>query len=165
MTTTRVLRSKLRHYLNTGTTVSPVWSPLNVGISSLSTSFNPEVEEEAYIADDSKTKYTTGLAPETSFDMNRVSGDAANDEIFELVWARSIGSSADKELLTVDMSATPTGTTPNFVYPAIKDSVNVQYDSIGDEAMKPLKIGIKLGHVGNPVVGGFDVGTSTFTAS
>ena len=161
----RVLRSKLRHYLNTGTVVAPVWSPINRGVGSLSTSFNPEVEEEAGIADESATKYTTGLAPETSFDMNRVSGDAANDKLFGLVWARSIGSAADLQLLTVDMSVLPVGTPPVYNYPAILDNVNVQYDSIGDDSRKPLKIGIKLGHVGDPVVGLFELGTMAFAAS
>jgi len=158
----KVMREKIQHYLNTGTTGSPVWSLINEGVSSLTTNFNPESEEEAYIADAASTKYTTGLAVETTFDMNRVKGDAANDKIFALVWGRKIGTDADSELLTVNYAATPTSTDK---YPAIKDTINIIYNSLGDEAIKPLKIGVTLGHQGDPVVGTYDVSDAAFTAT
>lgn len=159
---TKVMREKVRHYLNTGTVGTPVWSLINEGVSSLTTNFNLETEEEAYIADSAKTKTTTGLAIETTFDMNRVKGDAANDKIFALVWGRKVGTDADTELLTVNLSATPTSTDK---YPAIKDTVNVIYNSIGDEAIKPLKIGVTLGHQGDPEIGTWDVGDAAYTKS
>lgn len=158
----KVMREKILHYLNTGTVQSPTWSLINEGVSSLTTNFNPETEEEAYIADSAKTKTTTGLAVETTFDMNRVKGDAANDKIFALVWGRKVGTEADTELLTVNLSATPVSTDK---YPAIKDTVNVIYNSIGDEAIKPLKIGVTLGHQGNHEVGTWDVGDAAYTRS
>jgi hypothetical protein len=156
----KVMREKVRHYLNTNTTGSPVWSLINEGVSSLTTNFNPESEEEAYIADAASTKYTTGLAVETTFDMNRVKGDLANDAIFLLVWGRKIGTDADSELLTVNYSAPPANTDQ---YPAIKDTINIIYNSLGDEAVKPLKIGVTLGHQGDPVVGTYDVSDAAFT--
>jgi hypothetical protein len=155
----KVMREKILHYLNTGTVQLPTWSLINEGVTSLSTNFNPETEEEAYIADSAKTKTTTGLALETTFDMNRVRGDAANDKIFTLVWGRKVGTDADTELLTVNMSASPVNTDQ---YPAIKDTVNVIYNSIGDEAIKPLKIGVTLGHQGNPTTGLYDVSGFSF---
>ena len=158
----KVMREKVQYYLNTGTTGSPVWKLINEGVSSLTTNFNLEWEEEAYIADSAATKYTSGLAPETTFDMNRVKGDAANDKIFTLVWGRKIGTDADLELLTVNYSAGPTNTDN---YPAIKDTVNLIYNSIGDEAIKPLKIAVILAHNGTPSVGVYDFGTPGFTAS
>ena len=158
----KVMREKIQHYLNTGNTGAPVWSLINEGVSSLTTNFNPESEEEAYIADAASTKYTTGLAVETTFDMNRVKGDAANDAIFLLVWGRKIGTDADSELLTVNYAATPAN---DDQYPAIKDTINIIYNSLGDEAIKPLKIGVTLGHQGNPVVGTFDLGDLAFAAT
>jgi len=157
--TTKIMRSKILHYLNTGTTVAPVWSLINEGVSSLTTNFNPEWEEEAYIANTAKTKYTTGLGVETTFDMNRVKGDLANDKIFLLVWGRKIGSDAQLELLTVNMAATPINVDQ---YPAIKDTVSVIYNSLGDEAVKPLKIAVTLGHSGDPTAGVYDVSAGTF---
>lgn len=165
MTETKMLRHKMRHYLNTGTTSSPTWSLINKGVSSLTTNFNPEVEEEAGIADEAKSKYTTGLAPETTFDMNVVRGDDANDKIFELCWERKIGSEADVEILTVDMLGTPTGTSPNLSWPAQKETVNVGYNSRGDEAVKPLKISVTLGHMGGVENGTFNPTTGTYTKS
>lgn len=155
----KIMRSKIVHYLDTGTTGSPVWSLINEGVSSLTTNFNPEWEEEAYIADTAKTKYTSGLAVETTFDMNRVKGDTANDKIFALVWGRKIGTDAELELLTVNMAATPANTDN---YPAIKDKVSVIYNSIGDESVKPLKIAVTLGHQGAPTTGVYDVSGKSF---
>lgn len=165
MTETKMLRYNLRHYINTGTASEPVWSLLNKGVSSLTTNFNPEVEEEAGIADEAKSKYTTGLAPETTFDMNVVRGDAANDKIFGLCWERAIGTAADVELLTVDLLGTPTGTAPNQSWPAQKELVNVGYNSRGDEAVKPLKISVTMGHLGGVENGTFNPTTGTYTAS
>ena len=157
----KIMRHKVQHYLDTSTTDTPTWSLINEGVSSLSINYNPEIEDEAYIADTASTKYTTGLGVETTFDMNRIKGDAANDEIFALVWARSIGTAADSELVTVNYSATPVGDS----YPAVKETVNIIYNSLGDEALKPLKIGVTLAHQGNPVVGTFDLSASTFAAN
>lgn len=165
MTNTKVMRSKLRHYLLTSTGPD-VWSQLNKGISSLSSNFNPEVEEEAYIGDDAKTKYATGLAVETSFDMNYDSADDANDYIFDVMWARSIGSAAETYMLTVDMTeATTTGVAPEEVttYAAVKDKVSIAFNNMGDEAVKPLKISVTLGHQGDPVFGEYEPITGVFT--
>jgi len=157
----KIMRHKVQHYLNTGTTENPVWSLINEGVSSLTMNYNPEIEEEAYIADTASTKYTTGLGVETAFDMNRIKGDAANDKIFGLVWARSIGTAADSELVTINMASTSTGT----VYPAVRETVNIIYNSMGDEALKPLKIGVTLAHQGNPVKGTFNTSGNIFTAN
>ena len=162
---TKIMRSKLRHYIQTDD-IPETWSQLNQGISSLSTSYNPEIEEEAYIGDDAKTKYSTGLAPETTFDMNRVDGDAANDYLFNLMWARSIGTAAEGYMLTVDMTTvTVIGTAPavNW-YAALKDKVAAGFNSMGDEAVKPLKVGVTLAHQGSPVVGKYEPITGVFTA-
>ena len=164
MTLVKIMRSKLRHYLQTDDSPAVVWSQLNQGISSLSTSFNPEVEEEAYIGDDTKTKYTTGLAPETTFDMNWVDSDLANDYIFDLAWARSIGTAAETYLLTVDMTtSTSVGEPAVLWYAALKDKVAIGFNSLGDEAVKPLKIGVTMGHQGDPVVGKFEPISGVFT--
>lgn len=166
MTTTKIMRSSLRHYLLTSTGPD-VWSQLNKGISSLSSSFNPEIEEEAYIGDDAKTKYATGLAVETSFDMNWDDTDLANDYIFDVMWARSIGTAAETYMLTVDMTdATTTGEAPDEVttYAAVKDKVSIAFNSMGDEAVKPLKISVTLGHQGDPVFGEYEPITGVFTA-
>lgn len=166
MTTTKIMRSSLRHYLLTDTDPADVWSQLNKGISSLSSSFNPEIEEEAYIGDDAKTKYATGLAVETSFDMNWDDTDAANDYIFDIMWARSIGTAAETYMLTVDMTeATTTGVAPDEVttYAAVKDKVSIAFNNMGDEAVKPLKISVTLGHQGDPVFGEYEPITGVFT--
>ena len=163
MTTEKILRSKLKHYLLTSTGPD-VWSQLNKGISSLSSSFNPEVEEEAYIGDDAKTKYATGLAVETSFDMNYDSADLANDFIFDVMWARSIGSAAETYMLTVDMTeSTDVGDPVVVWYDAVKDKVSIAFNNMGDEAVKPLKISVTLGHQGDPVFGKFEPISGVFT--
>lgn len=165
MTTTKVMRSKLKHYLLTATSPADVWSQINTGVSSLSSSFNPEVEEEAYIGDDASTKYATGLAVETTFDMNYDSADAASAYVFGKMWARSIGTAAETYMLTVDMMETTDVGDPVVVwYDAIKDKVSIAYNSMGDEAVKPLKVSVTLGHQGDPVFGKYEPISGVFTA-
>ena len=163
MTTEKVMRSKMRHYIQTAAT--PVtWKQLNKGITSLTSSYNPEIEEEAYIGDDVKTKYATKLATETTFDMLYDSADAANTYLFGIMWDRKIGSAAETYLLSVDMTeATTAGEPPVTTYEAVKDKVSVVYNSMGDEAVKPLKISVSLVHQGDPVFGQYEPVTGVFT--
>ena len=165
MATEKIMRSKMRHYIQTAAT--PVtWKQLNKGITSLTSSYNPEIEEEAYIGDDVKTKYVTMLATETAFDLLYDSSDDANTYLFGIMWDRKIGSEAETYLLSVDMTeATVTGTEPNIVttYEAVKDKVSVVYNSMGDEAVKPLKISVSLVHQGDPVFGQYEPVTGVFT--
>ena len=165
MATEKIMRSKMRHYIQTAAT--PVtWKQLNKGITSLTSSYNPEIEEEAYIGDDVKTKYATKLATETTFDLLYDSADLANAYIFGIMWDRKIGSAAETYLLSVDMTeATTTGVDPDIVttYEAVKDKVSVVYNSMGDEAVKPLKISVSLVHQGDPVFGQYEPVTGVFT--
>ena len=163
MATEKVMRSKMRHYIQTAAT--PVtWKQLNKGITSLTSSYNPEIEEEAYIGDDVKTKYVTMLATETAFDLLYDSADAANTYLFGIMWDRKIGSDAETYLLSVDMTAATTaGEPPVTTYEAVKDKVSVVYNSMGDEAVKPLKISVSLVHQGDPVFGQYEPVTGVFT--
>lgn len=163
MATEKVMRSKMRHYIQTAAT--PVtWKQLNKGITSLTSSYNPEIEEEAYIGDDVKTKYVTMLATETAFDLLYDSADAANTYLFGIMWDRKIGSEAETYLLSVDMTAATTaGEPPVTTYEAVKDKVSVVYNSMGDEAVKPLKISVSLVHQGDPVFGQYEPVTGVFT--
>lgn len=165
MATEKVMRSKMRHYIQTATTPE-TWKQLNKGITSLTSSYNPEIEEEAYIGDDVKTKYVTMLATETAFDLLYDSSDDANTYLFGIMWDRKIGSAAETYLLSVDMTeATTTGVDPDIVttYEAVKDKVSVVYNSMGDEAVKPLKISVSLVHQGDPVFGQYEPVTGVFT--
>ena len=166
MATEKIMRSKMRHYIQTAAT--PVtWKQLNKGITSLTSSYNPEIEEEAYIGDDVKTKYVTMLATETAFDLLYDSSDDANTYLFGIMWDRKIGSAAETYLLSVDMTeATTTGVEPDPIvttYKAVKDKVSVVYNSMGDEAVKPLKISVSLVHQGDPVFGQYEPVTGVFT--
>lgn len=163
MATEKIMRSKMRHYIQTAAT--PVtWKQLNKGITSLTSSYNPEIEEEAYIGDDVKTKYVTMLATETAFDLLYDSADAANTYLFGIMWDRKIGSDAETYLLSVDMTAATTaGEPPVTTYEAVKDKVSVVYNSMGDEAVKPLKISVSLVHQGDPVFGQYEPVTGVFT--
>ena len=166
MATEKIMRSKMRHYIQTAAT--PVtWKQLNKGITSLTSSYNPEIEEEAYIGDDVKTKYVTMLATETAFDLLYDSSDDANTYLFGIMWDRKIGSEAETYLLSVDMTeATTTGVEPDPIvttYKAVKDKVSVVYNSMGDEAVKPLKISVSLVHQGDPVFGQYEPVTGVFT--
>ena len=65
-----IKRSKLQHFLNTGTCGTATYNLMNLGITNLSISKNPTYLEEGYIADDVGTKELESLSPEFSFEIN-----------------------------------------------------------------------------------------------
>lgn len=161
MTITTVMRKDLKHYLDTSATATPTWSQINQGVVSASINWNPQIEEEAYIGDESSTKTTTGLSPEMPLDMSAKKGDAVYNFIAALIWSQAIGSDAETDLLTVDASSDPVG----GVWPAKKQHVNVSYNSSGGDSIKPLKQGVVLQFMGDPVLGTFAPATGTFAAT
>ena len=154
-----VMRSELKHYLNTGTAEVPVWSQINKGVVTATINWNPQIEDEAYIGDTSSTKFTTGLAPEMPMDMSAKKGDPAYDFVAALIWNQKIGIDAETDLLTVDASAAQVA----GVWPAKKQRVSVSYSSSGGDSIKPLKQGVTLQFMGDPEYGTYNPTTGTYT--
>jgi hypothetical protein len=157
---TTVKRSMLKHYLLTAVNT---WSLVNQGVPSATTNWNPEVEEEAYIADTSATKTVIALAPEMALDMSGKKGDPVYDFIWLIVWGRKTGVDAETYLLTVDFTATPAGVAPNQTWRAKKQKVSVAINSSGGDAIQSLKNNVTLQYIGDPTFGAYKPVDGSYT--
>jgi hypothetical protein len=152
MTVTTVKRSDLKHYLDVLPSGTASWKQINQGVTSATINWNPKVEEEGYIGETSKSKTTTGFAPEMPLDMSGKSDDDAYKFVWEIIWLQKVGSAAETDMLIVDASAAAVG----GAYPAQKQHVSVSYESTGGDALLSLKNGITLQFMGDPEVGTYN---------
>ena len=90
--------------------------------------------------------------------MNYDSADLANDYIFDVMWARSIGTAAETYMLRGHDQKPPLrpGGHNLLVRQSGLDKVSIAFNNMGDEAVKPLKISATLGHQGDPVFGEYE---------
>lgn len=156
-----VKRSKLAHFLNTGTAQSPTYNQMSLGITNLSIAKNPTYLEEGYIGDDVGTKVLESLSPEFSFEINVDATDPVSVYLTELEWEDKTMTDTHTDIVTVQLFKAPTGT-PS-VYPAKKYLVSIAVETIGDEALKTLKHSVKAGVRGDAVFGTFNPANKTFT--
>ena len=77
----KIDRSQFLTYLNTGTTAVPVWSVLGVGITEYGVDFNPQVDTEKWIIEDSARNDHTSNQKQGSVTQKCYKGDA----VFEFI--------------------------------------------------------------------------------
>lgn len=163
MTTAKVKRSQVAHFLNTGTTGSPTWSSIGEGVTSATINYNPQTVEEIYITEDSGTTEVESYKPTMPVEATALNGDAVFEYIDTKRKARSVLDDAHSELLNVWEYETPSGSPA--AYPAEKQDVSIQIDDFGGEGGKAAKINFTLNFLGNPTSGSFVPTTGSFTAS
>jgi len=153
---TRVRRSQMEHYLNTGTAGSPIWSKINVGHAALSTSYNAETSTQQWIGEDSGTTTIDSYAPAISTEQIAFDGDPIFDFVDNLAFTMATGSDAETDYIEVRNYGTGTSRARKF-------RVNISIDSEGDAATDPLTRSYGINFMGDPVYGTWN-GT-TFTAA
>jgi len=158
---TKIKRSNLRSFLNTGTLVSPVWSLLGLGITTGKITMNPKTTEETYIHEDNARISVDSYAPTMPVEMTAYSGDPA----FEYVDAIRIGrlnqSSAETEAVNVWAYKTP----GLGFYPAEKQDVSIQIDDSGGDGGTASKVNFTINYQGDPIRGYFNPTTLAFVAA
>lgn len=77
----KINRSQFLTYLNTGTTANPTWSVLGVGITEYGIGYNPQVDTEKWIIEDSARNDHTSNQKQGSVTQRCYKGDA----VFEFV--------------------------------------------------------------------------------
>ena len=156
-----IKRSKLRHFLNTGTSESPAYNLMNLGIQNLTINKNPEYIEEGYIADEVGTKMLESLKPDFQFDINVDETDPVSVYLTEIEWEDKVMEDTFTDIISVQAWKTPV----EGAYPAKKYFVSIGVETIGDEALKTMKHSVNAGVRGDAVFGTFNPTTKTFTPS
>jgi hypothetical protein len=157
----KIKRSDVKHFLNTGTTETPVWSLIGEGVTTGAIEYNPQTVEEIYIHQDSGTTLIESYKPTMPVEATAVAGDAAFDYIDGLRQTRAVLDEAKGEVVNVWLYETETTGT----WPAEKQAVNISIESFGGDGGKSAKVNYTLNYVGDPVIGTFNPTTKTFVAT
>lgn len=157
----KIKRSQVMTFMNTTPSAAATYSLIGEGVTGGSIAYNPQVEEETYIHQDSATVTVESYSPKLSLEASAVAGDAVFEFIDSLRVARAVLSAAQTDIVNVWAyeSGGPTA------YPAEKQNVSIQIDEFGGEGGKSVKINYTVNFIGDPVVGTFNASTKAFTAS
>lgn len=158
----RVKRSQFASFLNTTPTgQAPVWGRMGKGITSASVSYNPTVNDEQYIHEDSGTKELDSYAPTMAGEQTAYKGDAVFDYVDSLRQNRAVGDDAKTELLMVYIYDKE----EDGKYKAEKQEVAISINEFGGEAGGAVTISYDVGFCGEPEIGTATItdGTVTFT--
>lgn len=157
----KIKRSQVMTFMNTTPSATATYSLIGDGVTGGSIAYNPQVEEETYIHQDSATVTVESYSPKLSLEASAVAGDAVFEFIDSLRVARAVLASAQTDI--VNVWAYETG--GPAAYPAEKQNVSIQIDEFGGEGGKSVKINYTVNFIGDPVAGTFNASTKVFTAS
>ena len=144
----KIKRSQFLTYLNTGTSTTPVWSVLGVGITDYGIDYNPQVDTEKWIIEDNARNDHSSNQKQGSVTQKCYKGDA----VFEFVNAGRDQLNYKSQVLDIDRW-NGEGTS----YPAKMNDVIITVTSyMGEEA----EIEYDIYYDGDAVEG-----TVTFTGS
>lgn len=94
----KIKRSQFLTYLNTGTSSTPIWSILGVGITEYGISFNPQVDTEKWIIEDNARNDHSSNQKQASVSQKCYKGDA----VFEFVNAGRDKLNYKAQVLDID---------------------------------------------------------------
>ena len=144
----KIKRSQFLTYLNTGTSTTPVWSVLGVGITDYGIDYNPQVDTEKWIIEDNARNDHSSNQKQGSVTQKCYKGDA----VFEFINTARDQLNFKTQVLDIDRW-NGTGTS----YPAKMNDVIITVTSyMGEEA----EIEYDIYYDGDAVEG-----TVTFTGS
>lgn len=162
----KIKRSEFATFLNTTPSSTATYSRMGKGITGQTVSYNPTVNTEQYINEDSATSSVDAYAPSINTPQTCYAGDAVFDFIDGLRKERAVGSAAETDILLVYIydSTTSSSTT---VYAAEKCNCTISIEEFGGDAGNPMSITYTLNLNGDPVLGTATItsGTVTFTAA
>lgn len=163
-TVKRIKRSQFATFLNTTPSgETETWSRMGKGITSANVAYNPTVNDEQYIHEDSGTKEVDSYAPTMANEQTAYKGDAVFDYIDGLRQARAVGNDAKTQMLLVYIYDEKS----EGVYKAEKQDVSISINEFGGEAGSSVKVSYDVGFCGDPVLGTVSIaeGKVTFTAN
>lgn len=161
MPVSTIKRLQFKTFLNTGTSVSPVWSLIGDGVTSAKISYNPKTSELIYIHQATGTTEIESYRPTLPIEAVARQGDLAFNFIDNLRVGRAVFDSAYAEIVNVWLYETPAGS----VYPAERQSVSIQVEDFGGDGGTAVRINYTINYIGDPIVGTFNPTTLAFTAN
>ena len=160
MATAIVNRADRRHYMNTGTKETPVWSAIGEGFTEFAETKNATSYQRRYIHEATKRTDVTGYAPVIDYECEVYRGSATIGRLRKITDTEALGEAAQVEICTVDLfDETETA----GVYRALRRTYSVIPDKCASGVDALFYTGT-LKAVSSPIPGTFVVSTETFTA-
>ena len=156
-----VKRSEFKTFLNTGTTLVPIWSLVGDGVTSAKISYNPETTKEVFIHQNSGTTEIESYAPNMPIEAKAKDGDAVFDYVDAMRRRRAVLDDAKTEAVNVWLWDTPV----SGEYPAEKQQVSIQWEDFGGDGGKAAMGNFTINFIGDPILGTFDPEAAAFTAT
>ena len=157
----KIKRSEVMTFMNTTPLAAATYSLIGDGVTAGAIGYNPKVEEETYIHEDSATITVESYAPKLPVEAIAIAGNAVFEFIDSLRIARAVMDDAETDIVNVWAyeSGGPTA------YPAEKQTVAIQIDEFGGDGGSSTKINYTINFVGDPIPGTFNTSTLAFTPS
>lgn len=156
---TIVNRAERKHYLNTGTDSSPVWSQIGEGFTEFMESKNAVSYGRRYIHEATKRTDVTGYAPVIDYEFEVYRGNPVIEVLREITDLEMCGDRAQVEILTVDtFDEAEVG-----VYRAVRRKYSVIPDECG-EGTDTLCYTGTMKAVGDIVTGTYVLSSGVFVA-
>lgn len=155
----KVKRSQIAAFLNTGTKVTPIWSLIGDGVTEQTINYNPQTSDETYVHQDSGNTNIESYKPTIPTPMTAIKGDEVFDFVDGIRKARKVLADAESEICVVYLYETAVA----GAYPAEKNACSIQIDDFGGPGGESAKINFTINLNGDPVVGTFNPSTEAFT--
>lgn len=159
---TRVKRSQFATFLNTTPSEqTPTYGRMGKGITTASVAYNPTVNDEQYINEDSGTKALDKYAPSMAGEQVAFKGDPVFDYIDGLRQKRAVGDDAKTDMIMVYVY----DKTGDGIYKAEKQEVAISINEFGGDAGGAVTISYDVGFCGEHEEGTATIvdGNVTFT--
>lgn len=155
----KIKRSLLATFLNTGTSEEPVWSLIGDGVTEQTISYNPQTNDETYINQNSGVTDVESYKPTISNPMTAMKGD----EVFEYVDALRIKRAVLDESVTEILIVYLYKTAAEGAYPAERNRCGIQINDFGGAGGESAKLNFTVNLQGDATHGTFNPSTKAFT--
>lgn len=161
----QMMRYMILYFLNTGTSETPVWSPLNKGFTKLDESPNPQVENKTYIGEKVASPTIKSYEPSFPFEAELWRGEAGLMKLYDIARQRKTGSDAIVEIVATDFTVDDSGD-PIATPSARKMSMTVEVtDLVTGEGGEVLSMSGNLNQIGDATEGYFTLATKTWSTT
>ena len=126
-----VLRNKFASFMNTGTKVSPVWTLMGEGFTSLKEGKNPNEYSRHYVHEVTERTDVVGYATQIDYTTDTYTENPVINKIAEVSDKELTGTAAQVEILNVNMFK-DSGSDSSHAYEAFKRTYAIIPDSKGD---------------------------------
>ena len=159
----KIKRSEFAAFLNTAPTSTAVYSRMGKGITGQTISYNPTVNTEQYIDEDSATNSLDAYAPSINPPQTCYAGEPVFEFVDGLRRKRAIGADAETDIVLVYIYSQNGETLGK--YDAEKCNCVISIEDFGGDAGNPVSITYTVSLNGDPKIGTATIanGTMTFT--